>query len=579
MLIAAAFTFSPAWGQSNNVCDEPGETPDLIVGGITGVLRYGTVNGITSYSFGTTSCNVGTCWLNWTWYTNQHPVIAQNMFRLKNGRFEQIGQAWLKHGFEALQLNFCSTSCMPSGTGERLGVNCSDPYDSGLNGTQSLMGPKYQVNGYTGNYPYPPANLNTTGDAIYKRLQVHNVDLDPALNSGAGYFLEGQYVTADDATSGNGGNNASYRPITVSGSGSTFNVAFAGPTLRSEPAIRAWKAADPTVVETQVTSEGDGRFNISAQATDLGDGYWHYEYAVHNLDSQRAGGRFSVPLPVGALVRNLGFHDVDYHSGELIDGEDWPATVETSPPAVTWITQAFVANAAGNAIRWGTLYNFRFDATAPPNTGALSLGLWRPGSPSSISVTTLVPQVCDNDGICAPSETCLRCPQDCGAQAPAEAACGNLQDDDCDGATDCADADCCGEGACLALFDADSDAHAAACDCNDADAEAWATPGESLDLTISKGPGGEARLGWSPPGNPGGMSVAYDTLRSAASSNFDSAAVCVVPVDPAQPINMDAEDPAAVFYYLVRAHNGCPSGSGTLGTGSSGQPRVGRTCP
>ena len=51
--------------------------------------------------------------------------------------------------------------------------------------------------------------------------------------------------------------------------------------------------------------------------------------------------------------------------------------------------------------------------------------------------------------------------------------------------------------------------------------------------------------------------------------------------DPAQPSNLDAEDPAAasVFCYLVRARNGCPSGNGTIGARSSGQARTGRTCP
>ena len=48
----------------------------------------------------------------------------------KAGRFEQIGQSWLKHGFRAFQDPLCSGSCIPT-TDEYLGVNCSDPYGAG----------------------------------------------------------------------------------------------------------------------------------------------------------------------------------------------------------------------------------------------------------------------------------------------------------------------------------------------------------------------------------------------------------------------------------------------------------------
>jgi hypothetical protein len=34
-----------------------------------------------------------------------------------------------------------------------------------------------------------------------------------------------------------------------------------------------------------------------------------------------------------------------------------------------------------------------------------------------------------------------------------------------------------------------------------------------------------------------------------------------------------------VFFYLVRALNSCPGGMGTLGTDSSGAPRLAAACP
>src|SRR5262249_27469625 len=128
--------------------------PDVIVGSLNGVDSYGTNgSGIYAYALGTTSCNIGTVDLGWLGSINQHPVIGQSTSRLKNGRFEQIGMSWLKHGFTALTGNVCAT-CNNPGTGSLLGVGCSDPYSSSLNGSQG-NGPRSEVNPSTGYYPYP----------------------------------------------------------------------------------------------------------------------------------------------------------------------------------------------------------------------------------------------------------------------------------------------------------------------------------------------------------------------------------------------------------------------------------------
>jgi len=408
-----------AAGQDANECDEPGEAPDIIVGDLHLVQRFGTENGITGFSVGTISCNPGTCWAKWFGSINEHPVIAQNMFRLKDGRFEQVGQSWVKHGFFALSQDFCSNSCVADLTGTHLGVNCSDPYTSMLNGDQSRLGPRSEINASTGKFPYPFSTQGATGGPIYKRLQVHNTDLDPALNPGAAYFVEGQYVTADDILGGTEANNNSYRPVDVTDNGGAFDISLTGSTVQQAAAVKAWAAEDPGVHGASVQVINDGLFLVYSNATDLGGGMWHYEYAVQNLTSQRAAGWFEVPLPSGALVQNIGFHDVDYHSGELYSSTDWIGQVVADPAGdvVSWSTTSFGIDPDANALRWGTLYNFRFDADAPPVTGDLTLGLFVPNPPASVAVQARIPSSCNNDGMCEGAETCSDC-ADCVFVSP-----------------------------------------------------------------------------------------------------------------------------------------------------------------
>ena len=52
--------------------------------------------------------------------------------------------------------------------------------------------------------------------------------------------------------------------------------------------------------------------------------------------------------------------------------------------AVTWST-------ASNPLRWGTLYNFRFDADDDPEITTVTVGLFRPGEPETLGGITIGP--------------------------------------------------------------------------------------------------------------------------------------------------------------------------------------------
>ena len=404
--------------------------PDVIVADLQTVQYYGHGSGdyedIHAYAIGTHACNLGDVRASWVSYTNQHPVIVQNMYRLKDNRFEQIGMSWVKHGFYAVSWNFCGywpDGCEDPTDGSALGVGCSDPYAASLNGVQSNMSRRSDVNAFTGYFPYPwtaPDPEPTVG----KRLQVHESDLDPDLNPGASYFLQGHYVTPGDALVGNHFNNASYRPASLSKpSTHEFVVTPSGQTHREQPAVRAWQDNDPDVVETDLQIPGEGLLILAAKAVDLGTGEYRYSYALQNLNSDRAAGSFSVPLPDGAVLSNITFHDVDYHSGEVYSNEDWLGV--EGDGVLTWSTETYAENPNANALRFSTLYSFYFDANVEPASTTITVGLFKPGSPTEVTGVSIGPKLalidCNRNGIAD------QCDVDCNADG-CEPPCGGSID-------------------------------------------------------------------------------------------------------------------------------------------------------
>lgn len=379
--------------------------PDVIVGGVgvsgengsnqSDVVSFTPTGAIRAYSLATTSCNIGTADLSWTTCGQlsnpvcaQHPVISQNLYRLKNGRFEQLGQSWLKHGFCALDETLCSPSCPQDGCGV-LGPGCSDPYTASRNSGPGL-GRKSDVNAFTGRFIYPFSNGSSGSPAINGRLQVRSDDVNPAMNSGALYWAECQYTAQDDAAAGNADNNASHRPVIFNAS---FAMSFAAPTIQEIPAIREWKLNDPDVVETDIRVPNEGLMILAAKASDNGDGTWHYEYALFNQNSDRSAGTFSVPVG-NAVITNIEFKDVDYHSGEVYSLTDWSPVLSNG--VLTWSTShTFGQNPYANALRWGTMYNFRFNANTPPRLsgGSITIGLFKFGTPGAVSASTVVPKL------------------------------------------------------------------------------------------------------------------------------------------------------------------------------------------
>jgi hypothetical protein len=365
--------------------------PDVLGRDFSAASRLATVGGTSAYGFGPTTCNIGTAFLGTNFGTSDHPAIGFNVYRVKDGRLEQIGMSWAFHMICSLQGTICGTCQPPPGGGcnPELGVLCSTNDTAIFSGNQTQLGPRSQVNAATGLFPFPFTAPATTS-LIDRRLQVNHVDLDPALNPGAQYFVEMVYVSADDAGSLNSNNNASSRRVNVSGSGGgPYNFTFAAPTAPGASALQQWAAADPAVGVNAVDVAGDGRFYVASKATQISCSRYRYDYAVFNLSSDRSAASFSIPAAAPGAIANAGFHDVNYHSGETISGTDWSPIAGSCE--FSWATDDFGTDPNANAIRWGTTYSFSFESRFAPVIGDAAIGLFKPGAVMSVDVGVSAP--------------------------------------------------------------------------------------------------------------------------------------------------------------------------------------------
>ncbi len=397
--------------------------PDIItgdMGDIGGLAQFGSSGTQVGLGISTTSCNAGNAFVNFfALPSTLHPVIMHNLYRMSGGagntdRFEQIGQSWVKHAFGADQQNNCF-QCQPGGNLTHLGVGCADTYASGQNATQSDLGSRALINPFTGVFQ-STANNHTghihTGTS--HRIAVEKDDLNPALNPGATYYAEVQYISSDEYTwcqshpgECNMYNNASYRRYNVSGT-TSFTFFEVGETARMTPAINAWTGA--TIVPIEPAPGADGRAFIAYKVTNPSIGVWHYEYALYNENLDRAIQSFGVPLGCAITLSNLGFHAPQNPPGFPNDGtvggagfsnDAWPSNQTID--ALGWNTETFAQNPNANAIRWGTVYNFRFDSDKPPIAVNATIGFFKTGSP--VTVAIMGPNACEGQPTPTPTPT------------------------------------------------------------------------------------------------------------------------------------------------------------------------------
>jgi hypothetical protein len=231
-------------------------------------------------------------------------------------------------------------------------------------------------------------------------VTVATSDLIPAENPGASYFAEADYISPTEYTwcqthpgQCNMFNNVSYKKFTVSGGPTNFTFNQAGNTVRMQPAVQAWADAGATVSQVEPDPGNDGIWFMGYRVTNPSAGVWHYEYALFNMNLDRSIQSFSVPLGAGVNVSNLGFHAPLQEPGWSNDGtqgdtgySSTPWDVDQQTSSITWSTETFATNQNANAIRFGTLYNFRFDADQPPQTANATVGYFKTGDPMTVEI-------------------------------------------------------------------------------------------------------------------------------------------------------------------------------------------------
>jgi len=227
-------------------------------------------------------------------------------------------------------------------------------------------------------------------------------DLNTNLNGGATYYAEAQYITPHEyvwcqAHPGqcNMYNNVSYRQYTVSGTtGPSFAFGTASGTLttqRQKPAISAWNGASSAKIEPAPGADGIG--TMAWKVTNPSPGAWHYEYAIYNQNLDRGIQSFSLPMGTNIALTNVDFHAPPQQPGWAGDGtfnnlgySNAPWSSIRNAGDFGWSTETIAQNQNANAIRWGTLYNFRFDANAAPQMRLVTIGFFKTGAPITMLI-------------------------------------------------------------------------------------------------------------------------------------------------------------------------------------------------
>ena len=357
---------TPNWGNPHN---------DVGLTNASGLQQFANAGGIFAAAPSATLKNVGTTDVPWIemfsppngsnfnlapYGVAQHPLLVWNMYRVMDGRLDQIGASGAKHAFATANTNcgcpFGATLWVGNG-------GCEDEYDSGTNDNALFLGPRTEITAHTGVWlscgsifdpncdgvrDNPPP---FTGPADTRRMTVASVDVTN-VTKGTLFYYDAWYVVRDDV---NIFNTMAYQRVTPTLSGSTWSFPPVGAQTQGS-VVDAW--VNPTSpgpnADNKRVDTGEGWITVGVRARAI-DGLWRYDYAVMNHSFDRRIKSFTAQVPAGASVTGMTFHDVDRKPAT-----DWVAA--TSPGSLSWTSPT-----GGAPQDWGLLYSFGFITDAAPS--------------------------------------------------------------------------------------------------------------------------------------------------------------------------------------------------------------------
>ena len=347
---------------------------------------------------------------------DQHPYLVWNLYRVDaSGAIRQIGVSAAKHAFYSV--NF-QCSCDPGHAPSVLYPTCQDNYSGATNDFEDYLGPRREIVPATGQWGRcgsifdPTCSGKNAGHSgqygsvdAQRHMVVRERDIAPELNPGAQYFFEYWYVIRDSQSpySSMGYRRLSNFHKVLGGDGISSIWQFDTSDLTGGPVIDAWSprpavvAIDSDNIEIATL---DGRARIAVRTHALGEGKYHYDYAVMNVDfahavidpayasddlsvnpqglkllSNAGFSRFSIPVAASANISNFTFADADTDPAN-----DWVATI--ADQHAVWQAPD------SNTLNWGTVYTFGFDADQAPNSGTLTLAITAPDAAALLATAT-----------------------------------------------------------------------------------------------------------------------------------------------------------------------------------------------